>query len=72
MSAKCQKRKSPPLFYHLVGDVKEVSRDHKAEHLCGLEVDEKSVIHRRLHRQIAWLFSLEDAIDIRRRAPHIL
>src|SRR5262249_36551792 len=35
----------------------------------GLEIDNKFVLRRRLHRQVGGLFAPEDAIDIAGRAP---
>ena len=40
-----------------------------AERLGGLEVDDKLVLGRRLHRQVGGLLALEDAVDIAGRAP---
>src|SRR5262249_2039715 len=46
-----------------------VTREHcwgkcKAERPCGFEVDRQLVFGRCLHRQLGWLFALEDAIDV--------
>ena len=44
-------------------------RHVKTKRLCGLEVDHKLVLGRRLHWQIGRLLALEDAIDVASRAP---
>jgi hypothetical protein len=43
-------------------------RNLDAERLGGLEVEDRFVLGRRLYRQVGWLLSLEDAIDIGGRA----
>ena len=44
-------------------------RDVEAQRLGGLEVDDKLVLRRRLHRQVGGLFALKDAIDVTGRLP---
>ena len=41
----------------------------QAERLGGLEIDDRLVLDRRLHRQVGWLLALEDAIDVAGRLP---
>jgi hypothetical protein len=57
---------------HLVRAQQQRLRDGEAELLRGLEVDHQLVLDRRLHRKVAWLRTLEDEIDINRRAPKII
>jgi len=52
------------LLDDLVGGGEQRWRDVEAERLRRLEVDDKLVFGRRLHRQIGGLFAFEDAIDI--------
>src|SRR5262249_60992426 len=42
------------------------------ERFRGLQVDNKLVLGRRLHRQIGRLFAFEDAIDVAGRAPELI
>ena len=55
-------------FDNLVGDLLEVHRHVEAQRHGGLEVDDKLILCRRLHRHIGWLVALEDAVDVARRA----
>jgi hypothetical protein len=41
--------------------------NRETERLGGLQIDDQLVLRRRLHREIAPLLSLENAIDIARR-----
>src|SRR5262249_6475703 len=50
-------------FDHLIG-AGEHRRHLKTERLRGLQIDHQLVLVRRLHRQVGWLFALEDAADI--------
>src|SRR5262249_4072108 len=47
-------------------------RDRYAERLGGLEVDHQLVFGWRLHREIGWLFTFEDAIDVTSRVAEQL
>ncbi len=47
-------------------------RDGNPKRLGGLEIDHKLVFGRCLHRQVAGLLALEDAIDIAGRLPKLI
>src|SRR6516225_9511437 len=53
---------------HLVGKRDQFVWDLKSERLGGFEIDGKLELDRRLHRQIARFFAVQDAIEVRRRA----
>src|SRR6516165_4763369 len=57
-------RHNQTLFDDLVGDGEQGQWYGKTERLGGLEVHDHLVFHRKLHRQIAWLRAVQDAIDI--------
>src|SRR5262245_55677656 len=64
MSGLGQERTLRPLFDHLISTAEQRLRDGNAEPLGGLEVDDKLVFGRRLHRQVSRLLALEDAINV--------
>jgi hypothetical protein len=52
------------LFDHLIGGDQKVLRYAKAKRVGCLKVDHQFILGRCLHRQIGWLLTLEDAIDV--------
>src|SRR5262249_47448424 len=54
---------------HLVGAGKHARRNVEAERLGCLQVNDEFVLGRRLYRQVSWLLTLEDAIDVAGGAP---
>jgi hypothetical protein len=64
-AVSCQKW--PVSFDHLVGLLQKLLRDGDAKRFGGLEIDDEVELARKLHRQIARLGALQDAIDIGRR-----
>src|SRR5215813_11645376 len=58
-----------PSFDHLVGGHEQLVWNLEAQRLGGLEVDHKFILGRCLHREVARLFALENAIYIPRRPP---
>ena len=58
-------------FDHFVGPSEERRRHCDAECLSGLEIDNKFVFARRLHRQIGRLLALENPIDIAGRLTEL-
>src|ERR1700691_2414830 len=57
------------LFDHFVGEREQRRRWSQAERLRSPKVDDEIKFGRRLHWEIGWAFSLQDAIDIFSRAP---
>src|SRR5262249_54773244 len=55
-------------FDHLVCAREQGWRDSEVDRLRGIEVDDQVVFYRRLYREIAGLFALEDAVDVGDRA----
>ena len=72
MSALCSKRTFRHSFDHLIGDLLEMHRHVEAQRLGGLEIDDKLILRRRLHRHVGWLLALEDAVDVAGRAPVLI
>src|SRR5437660_1585440 len=60
---RCSKK--VPLFDDLVSAREHRNRYIKAECLRGFEVYDQLVFARQLNRQIGWLFTLENTVDIR-------
>src|SRR6266849_6619059 len=61
-----------PSLNHLIRPLEERRRDGEAEGLGGLQVDHQLVVGRLLDREIAWLRSLEDLVDVERESTVIL
>ena len=59
-------------FDHLVGAGEQAIRHVEAERLGGFQIDDQFILGWRLHRQISWLFALEDTIDIAGRASILI
>src|SRR6516164_2582241 len=64
-----QRQTSPNSFDHLVGELLEMYGDVEAQSLGSFEIDCQFKGRRTLYRQIGRFLALEDAVDIRRRAP---
>ena len=60
------------LFDHLVGAGKQRRRHGEAEGLGSLQVDDRLVLGRRLHRQVGRFFALEDAVDVAGGTPELV
>jgi hypothetical protein len=68
-AAVSNRSKATSLFDDLIGAGEQRRRDFEAERFRRLEIDDKLIFRRRLHREVSWLLALEDAIDIAGRAP---
>src|SRR6516164_9657148 len=51
-------------FDHLVGAQQERFRDREAERFGGLQINDQFIIGGILHRQLGWLRTSEDAINV--------
>src|SRR5258707_15389820 len=58
-----------PLFDYLIRPQQERLWDRQAEGLGGLEVDDQLELGGLLDGQVAYLGTLEDPVDVGRRAP---
>ena len=56
-------------FDYLVGAGEHRCRNCESQRLSRLEVDDKLILRRRLHRHVCGLFAFEDAIDVTGRLP---
>src|SRR5262249_8496088 len=72
MSALGHKRTSSRSLDHLIGASKQSCWHIKTEGLGGLEIDHQFVLGRHLHREVARLFALEDAIDVAGRPTELV
>src|SRR5215510_12351709 len=59
-------------FDHLIGAAEQLCWHFEPERLGGLQVDHQLELDWGLDRKLTCLLSLEDAIDITRRAPKII
>jgi hypothetical protein len=59
-------------FDHLIGERQQFIRHLEAEHLRGLEVDDKLELDWSLDGKLAWPFALQGAIGITRRTSKII
>jgi hypothetical protein len=57
------------LFDYLVDDLAEMHWNVEAQRLGRIEVDDKLISRRCLHRHVGWLLALKDAVDITGRTP---
>src|SRR6516164_4940718 len=63
-NAKATTADNRGLLDHLVGETEQRERHREPERLGGLHVDDQLELRRHLDRQVAGLFSPEDAIDV--------
>jgi hypothetical protein len=68
MSEKCQERKWPNLFDHLVGCGEQRLGQSEAEHLGGLAIDEKLELGGLLHGQVGRFRALKNLVYVDRGA----
>src|SRR5262245_25036936 len=60
------------LFDHLVGTGEQSLWNFEVQRPGGLQVDDEFVLGRRLHRQLAGLLALENAVDVAGRTPELV
>src|SRR5262249_43963771 len=60
------------LIHHLVRASEQRRRHCEPEHLGGFQVDDQFVLGWCLYRQVCWLLTLENSIDVSRRLPVLL
>ena len=60
-----QRSKKAALFDHLVGELLEMQGNVQTERPGGLEVDDQFKLGGLLDREVAWLSSLENFVDVR-------
>jgi hypothetical protein len=60
------------LIHHLVGAGEQAIGHRGAESLRGLEIYDQFVLGRCLHRKIARLLALEDAVDVSGRLSELV
>ena len=63
---------STPSLDYLVGEAKQIDGQGKPQRLGGLEVDDELKLVRPLDGQIAGFRTLEDAINVACRLPHLV
>ena len=68
MSEKCQQRKWPISFDHLIGALLDGQGHVETEGPGRLEIDHQLVFGGRLHRKVGGFLALQDAVDVRCRA----
>ena len=53
-----------PLFDHLIGEREQLLGSLQAERLGCFQIDYQLEFGRRLHREVGWLGTLENAVDV--------
>ena len=76
-AALCQKRthalqQNDGLLEHLVGEREHAGRNSEGVRFGGLEINNQLEFGRLHHRQLGRLFTLEDAVNIRRRSTPLV
>src|SRR5215813_7172091 len=72
ISGREQTQQNLRLFDHLVGEREHRGRDCEAERLGGLQIDRQRVLRWLLHRKVARLGALQDAVDIGCRRAYLM
>ena len=67
--SRCSNVRELRLLYHLIGSHEQTGWHCQAERLCGLEVEHRCVLDRRLDRQFSGLCAPQDTVHIQRRLP---